>query len=505
MRTKMGSEQRDKSKDIIHISILLVIALCLGVYLISTTVIIAKDGVTFIEYAKNLTVSPIRTMLGQDQHPGYPFLILTSHRIANLAYEGPSTWSWIYSAQIVALIFRLLTIVVLYFLGKEIVGPRFSFLAILIFILLPKPAEYGSDALSDWPHLFFLSAGFLLLLRGAIDRKSWLFGFTGLLAGLGYLIRPECAQLVVVGFLWLALQLLWTKRIISQRKALLALALMLAGFLVSAGPYMKFKGAFFPKKNVGRFSFNAERKESCDDNRTNSKYVAIISPADITDGLIEIIEETGDTLMWFFAPVLLIGTYNYFREGKWYKPEMFFIAALIALNILLLIWLRYKYSYISGRHILPLVVFTIFYVPTGLQILGNWLNARFSKIRLETKQNPQLWFFILTTAGLAICIPKLVTPLRTDKQSYREAAKWLAEHTDEKDLVAVPDTRISFYAQRKGIRYTVGQIPEQAQYIVKILEKENDKTTLQEKSGKIEHKYADKKNEKADVVIYRKL
>src|SRR3972149_6680748 len=223
MRIKMSSEQSDKNKDITHISILLAIALCAGIYLISTTVIISKDAVTFIEYAKNLTVSPIRTMLGQDQHPGYPFLILTAHRIAKLAYEGPLIWSWIYSAQIAALIFRLLTIPVLYFVGKEIVGPRFSFLAILILILLPKPAEYGSDALSDWPHLFFLSASFLLLLRGAIDRKTWLFGFAGLLAGLGYLIRPECAQLVVLGSLWAALQLFWTKRIISQRKAVFAL------------------------------------------------------------------------------------------------------------------------------------------------------------------------------------------------------------------------------------------------------------------------------------------
>jgi 4-amino-4-deoxy-L-arabinose transferase-like glycosyltransferase len=506
MRTKMSSEQPGKSKDITRISILLAIAMCVGAYLISTTVIIAKDGVTFIEYAKNLTVSPIRTMLGQNQHPGYSFLILTAHRIAKLAYEGPSFWSWIYSAQIVALIFRLLTIVVLYFVGKEIVGPRFSFLAILILILLPKPAEYGSDALTDWPHLFFLSAGFLLLLRGAINRKSWLFGFAGLLAGLGYLIRPECAQLVVLGFLWLALQLFWTKRIISQRKVALALVLLFVGFIVTAGPYMKLKGAVFPKKNIGRFNLNTGHQENYGKCRelSNSMDTAGFAPTNVTKAVWELFEQSSDLLMWFFVPALLIGTYRYFKEKKLYEPEAFFIAALIALNIPTLIWLYCNYGYIDGRHVLPLVTFTIFYVPFGLQTFVNWLNAKLSKIRLETKQNPQLWLFILTTAGLFVCVPKLLTPLNTDKQIYREAAQWLAENTDEKDIVAVSDIRISFYAERQGLYWKDGEIPEQAQYIVKIFKQKNDKTRLPEQLGKIEYKYADKRNDKVSVAIYRK-
>ncbi len=506
MRIKMSSEQSGKSKDITHISILLAIALCVGVYLISTTIIIAKDGVTFIEYAKNLTCRPIETMFGQYQHPGYPFLILTAHRIAEIIHKSRTMLGWIYPAQTVALIFRLLTIPVLYFVGKEIVGARFSFLAILILILLPKPAEYGSDALSDWPHLFFLSAGFLLLLRGAANRKPWLFGFAGLFAGLGYLIRPECTQLVIFGSLWVGLQLFWTKRIISQRKALLTLALLLVGFLAPAGPYMKLKGAVFPKKNVGQFSLNVEHEESYGQNQAcpNSIYTASLSSSDIAKALGEMIEKIGDILMWFFVPALLIGTYKRFRERKWHEPETPFIAMLIALNIPLLIWLHCKHGYMSGRHVLPLIVFTIFYVPIGLQEFGNWLDSRFSKNVLKIKQNPQLWFFILTTVGLAVCVPKLVTPLHSDKQSYREAAQWLAENTDEKDIVAVPDTRISFYAERQGLYWKDGEIPEQAQYIVKILKKENDKTTLPEQLGKIEYRYADKRNKKISVAIYRK-
>jgi len=504
MRIKMTSEQSGKSRDILYTLILLTIALCVGAYLISTTVIIAKDSVTFIEYAKDLRASPVNTMLNHDQHPGYPFLILTTYRIAKVAYDDLSLWGWIYSAQIAALIFRLLAVAIFYFIGKEIVGPRFSFLAILILILLPRPAEYGSDALSDWPHIFFLSIGFLLLIRGAIDRRWWLFGFAGLTAGLGYLIRPECAQLVVYGFLWLGLQLFWAQRVISKRKAVFALALLLVGFLVSAGPYMRLKGAVFPKKQMSWFAL---APQPCTDyeQRTqiypNTVYVAGFGSSDFVKGFDVLLENVGDTLMWFFVPVLLIGMYRYFRERGWSRPEKFFITAFIALNILLMIWLSCKYGYISQRHVLPLVAFTIFYVPLGLQTLGNWLSAGFSKSRWEAGQNPQLWFFILVTTGLAICAPKLLTPIRKAKQNYQDAAQWLAKNTETKDIIAVTDPRISFYSGRRGIEYDGQTVPREAGYVVKVVKSEKD-MPIDEKTLQIQ-KFFEDNSGKSKVIIYR--
>ncbi|MHC4160386.1 MAG: glycosyltransferase family 39 protein, partial [Planctomycetota bacterium] len=188
----------------IHVIILLALATVIGIYLISTTTVIAKDGVTFIEYAKKLKVAPIGTMARKYQHPGYPLLILLAHKIASVLHEGVSIWSWIYCAQGVALTFRLLAIIAVYFIGRDLVGAEFSFWAVLILVFLPKPAEYGSDALSDWPHIFFLAGGVWLLMR-ASNGQWWLFGFAGLAAGMGYLIRPECAQVVVFGFFWLGL------------------------------------------------------------------------------------------------------------------------------------------------------------------------------------------------------------------------------------------------------------------------------------------------------------
>jgi len=509
MHIKITDEQSSRSKAIIHISILLAVAFCVGIYLVSTTVLIAKDGITFIEYARGLETSPYETMKSKYQHPGYPFLIAAAHKIAEIGYDNSSLWSWIYSAQAVALIFRLLTVVLLYFVGKKIVGQRFSFWAILILIVLPDAAEYGSDALSDWPHIFFLSAGFLLLIWGAVSRKWWLFGFSGLAAGMGYLIRPECAQVVVFGTLWLGLQLFWSQRTMSKHKAVFAFALLLVGFLVTAGPYMKLKGAAFPKKQLVQLVPNTQSSEVYEQEIqicSNSVYAAGFAPSDIAEALGKLVQRVGETLMWFFVPALLIGIYKHFRKRNWHEPERFFIIALIALNVFIMTLLYCKYGYMSRRHTLPLVMFTIFYVPVGLEALASWLNEKLSKTieRLFTiKADTDFWFSALLIIGIFICSPKLLKPIRIEKQSYREAAQWLIKNTNEQDIIAVPDIRIGFYSGRKGVEYDGRAIPKEAQYIVKVFKDEKNTPTGKEILQTKEVFSIEGKDKESKVIIYR--
>ena len=78
-------------------------------------------------------------------------------------------------------------------------------------------------------------------------------------------------------------------------------------------------------------------------------------------------------------------------------------------------------------------------------------------------------FYILLAIGVVICMPKLLRPSGFDKQGYRAAAKWLRENTGKNDVIAVPDLRISFYAERKGLKYTT-EIPKGAEYLIRTAE-----------------------------------
>ena len=500
---KIAVTQLDKKRDFLNVAILLLIALCIGIYLIATTAIIAKDGVTFIEFARQLETSPVKAMIAQDQHPGYPWLILISHKVMDSLHENTSILSWIYCAQSITLIFRLLAITVLYLIAQHLFGTRLSFWCVLILILLPKPAEYGSDALSDWPHLFFMVTGVLLLLKGATNERWWLFGFVGLAAGIGYLIRPECVQLVMVGGLWMGLQLLWPKHTIGKRKVLSGLAILFVGFLAIAGPYMNLKGALFPKKNVGFFTSSNNKQVENDPVILASLSANTVSPK-IAKAFYKLTQNIGETLMWFFVPALLVGMYKWFKTHKWHDPEKFFVIAIIVLNMPVMIWLYCKHGYMSDRHTLPLLIIPILYVPVGLQELAIWFQRRFSgkaELAAMTNRNAQFWFLVLLVMGVCICTPKLFRPIRTKKQSYRAAAQWLKANTDSTAIIAVPDKRISFYAHRKGLIYRKGIIPPSAAYIVDLSQKDFEKSA----TTKMIHQHIDRKNGKNNFVVYRNL
>ena len=476
MAAKLEAKSKERKNDAINLLILLFIASLLGVYLITTTVLIAKDGVFYIERAQQFSSNPVGII--KTCPPGYPFLIFIAHKFAGLFSNSLSAQSWIYSAQSITLLCRLLALIPLYFMGKLLVGGKNSFWAMLILIFLPRPTRIVCDVVREWPYLLFLSMGFFFLLWGAKYGKWWVFGLVGLSSGLGYLIRPESAQLVVYGLMWVVLSLFSPKMWdVSRWKNLIALALLFIGFAIPAAPYMKCTGNIIPPKVnhiMKSFSFNAlpGKTDELIISSVNPNYnTAEIVHPNILKALGEIFKTIGENLMWFFMPALMIGLYYQFR-GNAEREEWFLITAFVLVNVTMMV-LRYYYIQltVSKRWSLPLVTFTIFYIPVGLHVVGNWLENKFPMNRQKSdvsKEKWFSWFLVLLLIGISICIPKLFRPIRIEKQGYRDAVKWLKENTKPEDIIAVLDRRLYFYAERKGLIYDK-KVPKQAKYVVRIV------------------------------------
>jgi hypothetical protein len=486
-----------------------------GIYLICTTVLISKDGTLYIDCAKqfvsnNFVVEAVRNM---PVCPGYPFLIYLMHKTAGLFSNAESLQSWIVSAQAVSLLSKLIASAALYFAGSYFAGRKAAFWGVLILSILPDSAEYGSDALTEWPQLMFLATGFLLLLWGAQYRKSWMFGWAGIAAGLGYLVRSESCQLILYGGVWLIFNLIRPEGKMRRTKAAGALILLAAGFAIVAAPYMKLKGYVFPDQMI----LKLPAMLSVNDN-TDSACGANVCVAGIytskTFGNKTLTKNICETLMYYFVPYLLIGCYYYFRKQSKSPGQAFYAAAFIVLNIMLLSWQLYCrqlycLNFLSRRHTLALVAFTAFYIPIGIEIIAGWINERTTKGRsitekdrpFDSAQDRQRWFYILLIIGIAICLPKLFKLIDTQKYGYRDAATWLGKNTAPADVIAVPDPRISFYAERTGLEYDQ-QIPEQVDYIVRIVKSEDERPEIGKKN---EEKYStgvDKK-ESRKLVIYK--
>jgi 4-amino-4-deoxy-L-arabinose transferase-like glycosyltransferase len=511
MAIKFEAGPKRHQEDVVNLIILLFIASLLGIYLIATTLLIADDGVYYIKQAQKFLSDPKSVIIPHP--PGYPFLIFIAHKFVMLFSGSLSILVWIYSAQSINLLCRLLAIIPLYFIGKLLVGSRNSFWALLILILLPYPAEFGSDALRDWPHILFLASGFLFLLQGSKDGKWWMFGIVGLAGGLGHIIRPECAQLVIYGVLWLLIRLFLPTHKMNRPKLVGALFILLIGFALPVAPYVRERGRIIPTKLKQLIysskedtvsSFHARSKQEVNIDRHNRIYGIMNLFGKVIRAMGRLIGGISDNLMYFFLPALLVGFYyRYSKQSIATAVERFFVPVFIVFNVIMMILLHYSQGYISRRHCLPLVVFSIFYVPIGLQIFAEWLSNRFSKGCLKDNPRPQLWFFILVAVGITICLPKLVRPLRIEKKGYREAAKWLKENTAPEDIISVPDHRISFYAERD--RSASENASEGVDYIVSLVKDENEKTKVR---GTVKEKlslWVDKRRKKHRLIIYEVL
>ena len=101
-------------------------------------------------------------------------------------------------------------------------------------------------------------------------------------------------------------------------------------------------------------------------------------------------------------------------------------------------------------------------------------------------------------------MPKLFRPVRIEKQGYKEAANWLRENTAPADIIAAPDRRIAFYAERKGLRYDK-KVPKQAKYVVRIVKDEDEKREFGIEVRKKTSVWVDKRKKKKRSVIYKVL
>lgn len=481
-----------EKQDVKNLAILIGIALAIGVYLTVTTVLISKDGVFYIERAQQLESDAVNII--KSHPPGFPFLILAARNCADLFTDDSSVFSWIYAAQSVTLLCRLLALISLYLIGKMFVGSRESFWAILILIILPYPAKMASEVIREWPHLLFLASGLLALLYGAKSGKWWMFGVAGFVAGLGHMVRFECAQVVIYGVIWLAIDMFRRCFDAGKRKNIFLIGILLTGFAVPAIPYMAIRGEIFPAQLRNAFSINSQSQTPDD-----FVSVPITETANIASGTSKILKafaklfnRIAENLMYFFTLPLIFGLYKAFhKRRKIFCYKEFFVMAFICLNTLMMILLFLNHGHMSRRHTFPLVAMTVFYIPAGLNVMAKWWCGRTKK---NTDADVSRMFFILLAVGVGICLPKLLGN-SSDKEGYLAAADWIGANTAEDAVIAVPDSRISFYAEREGLYLESLKEKKGGDYYVEIVEGD-------EKGGEVSY-WVDEDRKKKKVVVCR--
>jgi hypothetical protein len=394
---------------------------------------------------------------------GYPFLIFAAHKTSLVFGAGETLNSWIISAQAVSLLCMLVSFVPLYFIGKSFLGSRNSHYFLIILAFLPYPVRFGCDVLRDWPYILFLSLSIASLIAASKGRKWQLYGASGLLAGFGYFVKVECAQVIIYAIIWLTLCMIRPRYLMTRKKAVLSALLLLASFTAVVLPYMHVKQQFIPERiqeqmNETPSAVNTAVTSAPSEKTTNS----------LTKSIINIFGRTCENLFYYFLVFAIIGFYVRFIAG--FKEtgdiEKTLVISFISLNVIMLVWLSYNFGYLSRRHCLPLSLLLLFYAPVGLQIIGEKLDSLFAPSETNTSKDPAavrkclsiigtravFWLHLLVIVGILTCLPALLTSKRKDTAGFLDAARWLSQNTTPADLIAVPDERISFYARRRGLQ-----------------------------------------------------
>jgi hypothetical protein len=180
------------------------VAIVLHWVMIARTILPAQDGLKLIRVARQFQAQPWTDVIrGSDAHPLYPAIIsLAEPFFALFAGPGPDTWR--ITAQMVSAVAAIGMLYPIYALTTALFDRRIGYLAAATAVILPRLAELGHDTLSDSVGLC-ATVWALWLGAVALRKGGWRLGaLSGLVAGLGYLARPEVVLVpVAIGLTWL--------------------------------------------------------------------------------------------------------------------------------------------------------------------------------------------------------------------------------------------------------------------------------------------------------------
>jgi hypothetical protein len=366
---------------------------------IAQTILPAQDGLKFIRVAHQFQTQPWADVIrGSDIHPLYPAAIAMAEPVFG-ALLGHEADTWRIAAQAVSVIGALALVVPVYFLTESLFDSTVALLAAGIAAFLPRAAEVGHDTLSI---TMALCALFWALWLGilAVRKADLRFAVaSGGCAGIGYLARPE--TMIVPPVMLLS----WFVHVVQNRGRLMpprlpAVVAIFASSLLVLGAYAGLKGEVSERISVHRMiglgpqhllhrSVPQRLPEGLDNPRWD------FSPKEETDhipikgwsnGLLRITGKWWEELCWLFAIMTVWGLVRQKQtlafcgasaanEGR----EITRTVLLVFAGLYLLVLLRHGASlgYLSGRHVIALVMASIPWAAGGTYVCGRTLARNF--------------------------------------------------------------------------------------------------------------------------------
>lgn len=326
-------------------------------------------------------------------------------------------------ARIVSAIFGILTIIVVYFIGKQLFNKKIAVVATLIIAIIPYHIIISRQVLLDGALSFFLILTLYFMIRYVNNKNSYWLYLVGASSGLSFLSK-EVGIFVLISSTF---SLLLTKNFTSR-----GTLIIISSFLLATSPY------WIPILSTEDARQSAlsywQWQTSRDQNLPDTFYLTVI----IQNALGYVL-----TGLVIISIIFLVKT----KEIK--KPKVTILLVWIAVPLLI-----FNLIPVKGYH------FVITLVPTfillGVSILDSLWLKKVSHYGLLVISLIALIFF---TSG-----PVLDYLLHNDPEFYagsggephiREAALWIGDNVPNNQTFLTADARtaniIKFYANNEAL------------------------------------------------------
>ena len=447
----MGASRYARYKGLV---VALIVTAALQATIIVRSPTITADGIIFISIARQLPDGAVEAFRKQDQHPGYPAMLLGATRVAQDLGVRAEPESWMLGGQIVSFACGLLTVSMVWLLGRELFDARAANVAALIFAVLPVARGNAADAVSDTPHLaFYLLAAWLATVGIGRGRTIWLAA-AGAVSGLAYWIRPEGLEVVIVACVFLVFHARRTRW--GFRRFALAEVALIGSALIVAMPYLVLAGKVTSKQltfakyeptpmhieQLAQVNVPAEpvatsaTLPTVEQIGSNPAPLSTAAPAVVVktqytvwlvaklvgEGIMALLNSIGQGFKWVFLPFYVLGHLELARRRpNWLQIR--YVVYFGALHCLILLAVFVISGYIGHRHLLPLIALAMPCTALGVIYVAEIVVRRY-------QARPAFAVWGIAGLSCALVLPYTIRPFSREFIPVIAATHWVEQRAE---------------------------------------------------------------------------
>ena len=421
-------------------------------YLLWQYYCISSDGVRYIRAAQDFFEANISAGLHSLYPPGYPLLIAAVY---------PLIGDWELAGQFLSLLFGVGLLLPLYWICRDIFNIKIALIGCYLAAVSPFLALYSAHVRSESSYLFLSTIAFYVFFTAIEKHSIRRFFFGGLLAGYGFLIRPEAMGfLLIVPAVLLLRYFLW--RDPSFTGLLQSTATLSGAFLMVALPYIVYLsidtgrfGAFSRKAGLtlqitlqesGWLDKGEDSQETDVGSFVFTEFVRkhpVTYTKKVAWDLVPAIWVFIQALYYSYLPFLILGIVDYFRN------RIFVRSHLLLIGFVLFYVFGFALIYVKRRYALQAVPLSLAWVAMGITFLWDQMRQQMTYRRARIATACMGVLFLVAT------LPRTLKPISREKAFVRRAGWYLKARNPSGQLrVAAFDERVAFYARARSIVLT---------------------------------------------------